>query len=481
MFNVTRIKNTSFVYYCNILWRKIMNKNDKFIGFDKEVDQWMKLILIDRHKAKLFYYDSLFPKIIEQFLQKFSWLAKYRFLISLIGFSPEPIILFINGIKPQRVLFIHSEETEEYLDIIQKWTGLSLKQVSRETVNSSDPTGVYKAIKKFAFGKNPIEILIDITGGKKSMVGGAAIAGNLLGIDTGYIDSTEYLPELRMPKPGTEFPNILKNPFYVFGDIELDKAKEAFNHYDFKRCLEILAELDQRIEDIWGIRKLKALAEIYQAFDAFNFLEAKDRILKFSEKYEGDKKFISLDQIKNTFEILEILSDKNHPEFHIYMCLNYYFAAERMAERARFDIGVFLMYRTIEMILSAALIELGINPSEPKYPERITVNRYNEKLREVFENEYYEKSLPLKVGLMDSAILLSLCNSPLMMNLNLKEIKGVIELRNKSHFTHGDMVLSEEDFKRIRRLSRKIIEQYLQLKGKPAVFRFEQSFKFPKI
>ncbi|MGB9628157.1 MAG: TIGR02710 family CRISPR-associated CARF protein [Thermodesulfobacteriota bacterium] len=449
--------------------------------FGEKVNYWKELMLNDRQKAKSFYYDSLFPEIIDRFLQKSQSLSRYHFLISLLGFSPEPIILFLRAIRPQKVLFIHSEETEEYLDAIQKWTGLSLTQVIRETVNSSDPTGVYKSIKEFASGKDPKEILIDITGGKKSMVGGAAIAGNLLGIDTGYVDYSEYLSDLKQPRPGTEFPNILRNPFYVFGDIDLDKAREAFNHYDFERCLEILAELDQRIEDIWGIRKLKALAEIYKAMDVFNFLEANTLILKFLEKYERDKKFISADQIKKTADILMILNDQHHPEFHTYMCLNYYFAGERMAERARFDIGVFLMYRTIEMILSTGLVDLGIDPSNPNYPEWITVGRYNKKLKEVYEKEYYEKSLPLKIGLMDSAIILSLYGNPLLKEFNLKELKGVVELRNKSHFTHGDKVLNEEDFRRIRRLSRKLLEQYLHLKEKSPVIEFEKLFKFPKI
>ena len=127
-------------------------------------------------------------------------------------------------IKPEKVLFIHSEETEEYLDVIQRWTGLTLFQVVRESIDSSDPTGVYKAIKDFVLSKNSKEVLLDITGGKKSMVGGAAMAGSLLGIDIGYVDYDEYLNDLRQPKPGSEYPNILKNPLEILGDIDLEKA-----------------------------------------------------------------------------------------------------------------------------------------------------------------------------------------------------------------------------------------------------------------
>jgi hypothetical protein len=54
-------------------------------------------------------------------------------------------------------------------------------------------------------------------------------------------------------------------------------------------------------------------------------------------------------------------------------------------------------------------------------------------------------------------------------------------LRNDSHFTHGFKVLNEEDFKKIRRMSRKLLEKYLSLKGKPMVKDFEMLFSFPKL
>lgn len=133
------------------------------------------------------------------------------------------------------------------------------------------------------------------------------------------------------------------------------------------------------------------------------------------------------------------------------------------------------------MVLSAGLKEVGIEASDPSYPGWLTVDRYNEKLQKVFGKDHYEKNLPHKVGLMDSAVILSIKDDSLVEDKNLKELKGIIELRNTSHFTHGSRVLNEEDFNKIRRLSRKVLEKYLSLKRKPSVREFEQSFSFPKI
>jgi CRISPR-associated protein (TIGR02710 family) len=423
----------------------------------------------------------MFEDVIDQFLRRSEGLRKYRFLISLLGFSPQPVILFVRAIKPEKVLFIHSEETESYLNEIQQWTGLKLAEVVRKQVDSSDPTGVYNAIKEFVASKNRREILLDITGGKKAMVGGAAMAGNLLGIDTGYVDYERYLADLRQPEPGSEYPNILKNPFYVLGDIELDKAKEAFNQYNFGRCLDILNCLEERIEDIWGIRKFKALTETYAEIDAFNFSKALNLIEGFLKKYSEDRRLVEIEKVRATRDVLSILVDDTHADYAPYYCINCYFSGDRLAERCLFDVAVFMMYRTMEMILAFTLKEIGIDPSNPIYPKEVTVDAFNQKLKEVFEKDYYEKNLPRKVGLMDSAIVLSIMNHPIMEKVSLKELKGIINLRNESRFTHGFRPLGSDEFNRIRRLSRILLEKFLALKKKPTVREYMSLFAFPRV
>jgi len=449
--------------------------------FAERIDHWKHLFKTKREEADQFYFNSMFEDVIDRFLLVSKNLGKYRFLISLLGFSPQPVILFIRAMKPEKVLFVHSEETESYLDLIQQWTGLTLAQVVKEQVDSSDPTGVYKAIKEFVASRDPREILLDITGGKKAMVGGAAMAGNLLGIDTGYVDYQRYLPDLRQPEPGSEYPNILKNPFYVLGDIELEKAKEAFNQYNFSRCLDILNCLEERIEDIWGIRKFKSLAETYVEMDAFNFSKALVLVEDFLKRYSEDRRLVETEKVQATRDVLLILVDDNHTDHAPYCCINCHFSGDRLGERSLFDVAVFMMYRSIEMILAFTLKEIGIDPSDPIYPDELTKDAFNRKLKEVFEKDYYEKDLPRKVGLMDSAVLLTIVNHPIVEALPLKELKGIINLRNESRFAHGFRPLGSDDFNRIRRFSRKLLEKYLFLKGKPKVKEYIPLFAFPKI
>ncbi len=449
--------------------------------FYNKLRQWEELLAKDKKHADDYYWGNLFEDVIEQFLSRSKELKRYRFLISPVGFSAQPIILFIKAIRPERILFIFSEDTEHQINFIAKWTGITFAQVDKEHVDSSDVTGVYKAIKQFVAGKNPGEILIDITGGKKSMVGGAVMAGNFLGIDTGYVDYDEYIPDLRQPKPGTEYPNILKNPLTVFGDIELNKAKEAFNQYNFARVVEIASFLEEKIEDIWEVKIIQKLNGLYQELDAFNFNNALILANEFIEKYVHFVDKPRLEKVRKTSEILQALIDQKHPNHGSYMGLNLFHSGERFAERNRYDVAVFLMYRVIELVLSFSLRAKGIDVSNPTYPKEITEARYNQKLAEIFEKEYREKTLPGKIGLMDSAIFLSLLHDPVVVELDIRKLKSIINLRNESIFTHGTRPLCQDDYRKIRRVAIKLLDRYLNSNGKPNTVDFKDIFSFPKL
>jgi hypothetical protein len=66
-------------------------------------------------------------------------------------------------------------------------------------------------------------------------------------------------------------------------------------------------------------------------------------------------------------------------------------------------------------------------------------------------------------------------------NLDLKKLKGIISIRNDSNFTHGMRPLTEEDFSRIRRISIKLLDSYLNHKSKPNTVEHKNNFSFPKL
>ena len=69
------------------------------MDFKEKVNRWKQLFQTDRQQAETFYYGNIFEEIIENFLSKSKALRRYRFLISLLGYSLQPIILFVKPIK----------------------------------------------------------------------------------------------------------------------------------------------------------------------------------------------------------------------------------------------------------------------------------------------------------------------------------------------------------------------------------------------
>jgi hypothetical protein len=173
--------------------------------------EWLRLAKSgDFEKASELYFDKLFEVVIDSFSERFqNLLPKGGILFSILGFSPEPIILTAKAMAPQtHIIFTTNSKTEgnEYLD---KYLGTSY-----EIVYLSDESfvSIYKALKEQLILHPSSKIALDITGGKKSMVASASIFGKDYGCTIVYVDFKDYLKDLRKPIPGSELLNVVYDP-----------------------------------------------------------------------------------------------------------------------------------------------------------------------------------------------------------------------------------------------------------------------------
>ncbi len=176
----------------------------------EKIKRWIDTINKDKQKASQFYYKAIFPEISKKFVKNFPY-KNYDYLISLVGYSELPVILSILGVAPKKVLFLYTEETESKIPFIVEKTSLSTPQIEKLKISAISEHEIHRAIKYFIEDKDKSRILLDITGGKKSMIGAAAQSALVLQIDAGYIDG-EYIHDLRQPNPGTEYFRILETP-----------------------------------------------------------------------------------------------------------------------------------------------------------------------------------------------------------------------------------------------------------------------------
>lgn len=174
------------------------------------IQQWIELSRKGQPlEADKFYYDHIFDSVIERFKEKYSQNRQGELLVSLLGFSPEPIILTAKALNPETHLIISNPVKEEIVQILDEYLEKDYKLVILE---KDDFQTIYKTIKESLNDYPTRNITIDITGGKKSMVASAAIFGKDYGSRIVYVDFAEYLKDLRKPIPGTEILNVVYNP-----------------------------------------------------------------------------------------------------------------------------------------------------------------------------------------------------------------------------------------------------------------------------
>lgn len=176
------------------------------------LNEWLNLARSGNfERAQEIYYDKLFGAVIENFkLKHSSKLPKGGILFSILGFSPEPIILTARTIEPDTHIIFTTNNQSEGNDYLVRYLESNYEMVylSDENFNT-----IYKALKEQLVLNPSSQITLDITGGKKSMVASAAIFGKDYGCKIVYVDFEEYIKDLRKPMPGSEILNIVYNPF----------------------------------------------------------------------------------------------------------------------------------------------------------------------------------------------------------------------------------------------------------------------------
>ena len=177
----------------------------------KYTDEWLALAKNGKFSlAEKLYFDKLFPEIIYNFQNKYKkFFSEGEVLISMLGFSPEPIILTANAIKPATHYIITTEKKEAVINRVEEFVE---NEFNLYTISDTSFDTIYKTLKEILYEIESQDITIDITGGKKSMVAAASIFGKDYRCKIGYVDFEGYIKELRKPMPGTEILNIVYNP-----------------------------------------------------------------------------------------------------------------------------------------------------------------------------------------------------------------------------------------------------------------------------
>lgn len=427
-----------------------------------------------------------------------------RALISVLGFSWQPVALMAAWSRPERLLVLGTEESlkrsvagEPVISLIARVANLDHSVIESVSVGDPGEAEIYRAVRDFLEkGYAPREVLLDPTGGKKSMSAAAALAGFLAGMPLVYVDYTEYHGPSRIPVAGKEYPRLLTNPLEVFGDLERRDVFAAFRRSDFdeaKRRAKILAD---RLYEPREVETLGLLAEAYAAWDRFDFptarkrlRDAQDKMQRFAAQGHWSWAEQIAPQVERNLHALETLASLPRTPSSLkegLPLLVWYLAAADRLKADKPSVALLLIYAALERYFGLCLrAQFGLDDERPDYAslqDRLDRSRFDEAGRKMFGPQYRARELEGPLTFALSAQLLAALAPE---RLDFEELPGLHELcqaRNKCEFEHGFLpeIPTRDKVDKFLSLARQIIQRGIEsgsLEPLLSQYRFPE---FPK-
>lgn len=239
-------------------------------------------------------------------------------LVMLVGHSLDPLLQSVCAYGPKHILLIlnkdYHEPGDKWGDFVAEWIeklweilpearkklpepakqwvekllddllARPLKRaegtIEKVVLDKGDhPAAVYHklrdALKPFLQDKE--KIILDITGGKKSMVTGAFLFGARTKVPISYVDFDEYDHEkTRAPRGYTCRIGTLRNPYTHFRLVEWERVRGFYEKYAFRSASLLLNDIKLTMEDLkseggWfegkDVEAVQTLIEVMQIYE----------------------------------------------------------------------------------------------------------------------------------------------------------------------------------------------------------------------
>ncbi len=462
--------------------------------FDSNKKLWIELMTSgNRKEAQEVYWSKIFPEVEKLFMKKTKHkvesgeIPRYDSLILPMGLEAYYYVLLIKALKPMQVHFICTKEGERLvLDRVIRETGLKQNQYTKDVVEygGMDVADVYDKIKKRldTLGE---KIAVDLTFGKRVMSVGAGIVGAFFGCDLIYLDGG-WIEEIRQEDPGTEEIVIVKNPFYVFGDLKRVEAVDMFNKNEFESARVAFNSLCSEVSDPRECEVRALLAEAYIFWDSFNYRAALKKMEGFVcklkqynirdiERNKANRNLTVLGYLEriqnNKGKLIDTLKDE-HQILHVMIDL--YCNAMRRKEQGRIEDSVNRFYRILELMSQQRLSKIGINTGSPDYKKfgEEVIDGYKKLVDKLYMaklvNPLYKprEGFPREIGVKDGHLFLFVMGDPIWKGKNVNDVKKFFEclrIRDNSIVAHGIQIISHNSFDKLDRLVRSMLNEMCKM------------------
>ncbi len=390
-------------------------------------------------------------------------LQRPRALVSVLGFSWQPVALMAAWARPEQMLVVGTKASlaskvagEGVLSLVSRLAGLNRDRIRAVEVGDPGEAGIYRAVRDFLQATDipARRVFVDPTGGKKSMSASAALAGFIAGAPLVYVDYGEYHGPKRIPVAGTEYPRLLANPLEVLGDLELRDIFAAFNRSDFVEARNLAEKLAARLYEPREAECLAQLSTAYGAWDRFDFAAAKDALSKardqlgrFSARGGWTWAAAVMPQVAENAGALEALAAMQQDERprtieQGRVLLPWYIAAaQRHLRGEKPSLAVLLTYAAIERYVDLCLwVDLGLDDERPDYQRvmpQLDMQKYDEAGRRIYGKKYRQRELVGPLMFSNGAQLLATLRPDRLAVDDLGALAGLSNARNKCEYEHG--------------------------------------------
>lgn len=398
-----------------------------------------------------------------------------KVLILTVGGSDGPIVKCIENYRPDHVVFLCTEDEEgkkgsreivdggtivsmgkeckkcKYKDVSQRASiinqcGLRQGDYEIHAVPHDDPNKNYKVtlglIKNFLDEGH--EVIVDYTGGTKSMSVGLAVAAmeypqcNLSVVKGMRQDLVKI-------RDGME--RVTRLPSYTAFVLRQKRlCRDLIMEWNYAAAVQILEEMSMTgfIDDEKEFERLLILCRGFAAWDRFDYHGAVEKIAAYKSDPLISNYNSTLRQICGVIDWYRDWEpdNKKHPPVFV-LVYDVLLNAERRAHHGNYDDAVSRIYRAVEMYGQFCL-----RTGEP----RLTSDDIETSLIPEKHREYYEKKRGVKgkvqIGLIEDYDLLAFLKHPVkpVWEKRRDRMKSVLMKRNYSFLAHGMEPLSRKDY-----------------------------------
>lgn len=187
---------------------------------DKYIEQWISETgNPEKHDAaKRFYADKIMPELLSRLRETDSVGRQLRetggvdTLFSVLGMTPAPIVITQHLLQPKNHVIFYDKNIKVKDDKILAHLNSSPTYVMLEDESFGT---IYETMKEMLIVSDGGNMVIDITGGKKSMTAAASIFAKDFDFSIVYVDMTApgaYIPAIHQARPGCERLNLVYSP-----------------------------------------------------------------------------------------------------------------------------------------------------------------------------------------------------------------------------------------------------------------------------